>query len=60
MNVGEKTVLMRKAGCFLNATQILTLANKSASDRKYIMGRIKEQTEVQVFPPAVNIPYSCS
>lgn len=51
---------MRKEDCFLNATQILTLANKNDSDRKYLLSLMKKQTEVQVLPPVTDIPYSCS
>ncbi|KAL8652821.1 MAG: hypothetical protein Q9210_002458 [Variospora velana] len=60
MRFDDKTVLMRKEDCFLNATQILTLANKNASDRKYLMALIKEQTEIQVLPPTAGVPQSCS
>ncbi|KAL8816167.1 MAG: hypothetical protein Q9223_004776 [Gallowayella weberi] len=60
LETDNKIILMRKEDCFLNATQILTLANKNANDRKYLLSLMKEQTEVQVLPPVTDIPYSCS
>ncbi|KAI4088993.1 MAG: hypothetical protein L6R37_008114 [Teloschistes peruensis] len=60
LKIENKIILMRKEDCFLNATQILTLANKNDSNRKYLLSLMKKQTEVQVLPPVTDIPYSCS
>ncbi|KAI4122902.1 MAG: hypothetical protein LQ341_007256 [Variospora aurantia] len=60
MRIDNKTVLMRKEDCFLNATQILTLANKNASDRKYLISLVKEQTKIQVLPATAGVPHPCS
>ena len=48
---------MRKEDCFLNATQIITLAKKNNSERKYLLGLMKEKTKVEVFPAAVGMPH---
>jgi len=41
---------MRKEDCFLNATQILTLAEKTTGERTYILRLMKEETKVEVLP----------
>ena len=48
-------MLMRKDNCFLNATQILTLANKDSNERRYILDIMKKRTKVEVLPPAAGI-----
>ncbi|KAL9016774.1 MAG: hypothetical protein Q9185_005904 [Variospora sp. 1 TL-2023] len=41
-------------------TRILTLANKNASDRKYLISLVKEQTKVQVLPATAGVHHPCS
>ena len=41
----------------VNATQILTLAKKNDSERKYILGRINQNTKVEVLSATKGIPY---
>ena len=57
MEVNGQLVLMRKEDGFLNATQIITLAKKNDSERKYILGRINQNTKVEVLPATKGIPY---
>ena len=59
MKVEDKIVLMRKEDCFLNATQIITLAQKNKAERQSILELIKKQTKVEVHPSTKGIPYSC-
>ena len=60
MEFDNKAVMMRKEDGFLNATQIIALANKNNSERKYILGLIKQKTKVEVLPATAGIPYSHS
>ena len=48
---------MRKEDCLLNATQILTLANRTSNDRKSILRLMKEQTVIENLLPATGIPW---
>ena len=57
MKVNGQLVLMRKEDGFLNATQILTLAKKNDSERKYILERINQNTKVEMLPATKGIPY---
>lgn len=57
MEVNGQLVLMRKEDGFLNATQIITLAKKNDSERKYILELIKQETKVEVLPATAGIPY---
>lgn len=57
MEVNGQLVLMRKEDGFLNAIQIITLAKKNDSERKYILELIKQETKVEVLPATVGIPY---
>ena len=57
MKVNGQLVLMRKEDGFLNATQIITLAKKNNSERKYILGRRNQNTKVEVLPATKGIPY---
>lgn len=57
MEVNGQLVLMREEDGFLNATQIITLAKKNDSERKYILGRINQNTKVEVLPATKDIPY---
>ena len=56
MEVNGQLVLMRKEDGFLNATQVITLAKKNESERKYILELIKQETKVEVLPATVGIP----
>lgn len=51
---------MRKEDCFFNATQILNLAKKSAEDRRYLIGLMKKQTNVELLQPTTKVRYPCS
>ena len=57
MKVSGQLVLMRKEDGFLNATQIIMLAKKNDSECKYILGRINQNTKVEVLPATNRIPY---
>lgn len=57
MKVNNQLVLMRKEDDFLNATQIIMLAKKNNSECKYILGRINQNTKVEVLPATKGIPY---
>ncbi len=57
MKVNGQLVLMRKEDGFLNATQIIMLAKKNDSECKYILGRINQNTKVEVLPATKGIPY---
>jgi len=46
---------MRKDNCFLNITQILTLANKNNNKRKYILNIIKKRTTIEILSLITNI-----
>ena len=48
MKVNGQQVLMRKEDGFLNATQIITLAEKDRNKRKTILERMKKHTNVDV------------
>ena len=41
-------MLLRKTDCFLNATQIITLAKKDKNERKTILDKMKKHTKVDV------------
>lgn len=60
IKIEDKTVLMRKEDCFLNATQILMLTNKSPSDSKHLLQLMERKIKVEILPPLVGVPYSCS
>jgi len=60
VEIDDQAVLMRKEDGFLNATQIISLANKNDSERRNIMTLLKEKTTVEVLPPTAGIPYSHS
>lgn len=61
MSINNKVIMMRKEDCSLNATQIMALANKNATERKYILGLMKEKkSKVVVTPPTVAISYPSS
>lgn len=51
---------MRKEDCFLNATQIITLADKNDTQRKRILSLIRQKTTVEVCSAIAGIPYSTS
>lgn len=55
-----KIVLMRKEDCSLNATQILTLTNKTPSDREHLLQLMEQSIKVEVLPPIAGIVSSCS
>ena len=55
ITIDDKTVLMRKGDCLLNATQILTFANTNRNDRASILKIMKEQTVLEKVSPAVGI-----
>lgn len=57
MEVNGQRVLMRKEDGFLNATQIITLAKRNDSERKYILGLIKQKTKVEVLLATAGIPH---
>ena len=46
MKVEDQIVLLRKTDCFLNATQIITLAKKDKNERKTILDKMKKHTKV--------------
>lgn len=48
MEVNNQVVLMRKEDGFLNATQIMILAQKDDTERKYIVRIIKRHAKVEV------------
>lgn len=48
MRVEDQIVLLRKTDCFLNATQIITLAEKDKNERKTILDKMKKHTKVDV------------
>lgn len=48
MRVEDQIVLLRKTDCFLNATQIITLAKKDKNKRKIILDKMKKYTKVNV------------
>ncbi len=48
MRVEDQIVLLRKTDCFLNATQIITLAKKDKNERKTILDKMKKHTKVDV------------
>lgn len=48
MRVEDQIVLLRKTDCFLNATQIITLAGKDKNERRILLDKVKEHTKVDV------------
>ena len=58
--IEDKVVLMRKEDCSLNATQILTLTNKSPSDSEHLLQLMGQSIKVEVLPPIAGIVSSCS
>ena len=48
MRAEDQIVLLRKKDCFLNATQIITLAEKDKNERKTILDKMKKHTKVDV------------
>ena len=48
MRVEDQVVLLRKADCFLNATQIMTLAKKGKNKRRIILDKMKKHTQIDV------------
>ena len=48
MRVEDHIVLLRKTDCFLNATQIITLAGKDKNERRILLDKVKEHTKVDV------------
>ena len=48
MRVEDQIVLLRKTDCFLNATQIITLAKKDRNERRIILDKMKKHTKVDV------------
>jgi len=48
MTLEGKVVSIFKPNCWLNATQIIALAGKNSAQRKYILGIMKKNTEVQI------------
>ena len=48
MRVEDQIVFLQKTDCFLNATQIITLAKKDKNERKTIFDKIKKHTKVDV------------
>ena len=60
LKLDKKVVLMRKKDCMINATQIISLAEKTPTERKYILGLLKKYTYVEILPAAVGSPYPSS
>jgi len=48
MRVEDQIVLLLKTDCFLNATQIITLAKKEKNERDVLLKKIKKHTKVDV------------
>ncbi len=48
MKVKNRIVLLRKTDCFLNATQIIRLAEKDDNERKFILYRMKKFTHLDI------------
>ena len=48
MRVEDQIVLLRITDCFLNATQIMRLAEKDKNERKVILHKMKKHTKVDV------------
>ena len=51
---------MRKEDCSLNATQILTLANKNLSDSEHLLQLMGQSIKVERLSSIVDVQYSCS
>lgn len=51
--VNKKLVLMRKEDFFIDATQIIALANKESGERQKILLLLKEKTEAKIDSPEV-------
>lgn len=48
VKIDDKAVLMRKEDGFLNATQIISLAKKSESERGHILRLLERKTKVEM------------
>ena len=60
IKIDDKIVLMRNEDSFLNASQILTLANKNSSDSEHLLQLIKQIIKIEVLPSIVGTASSCS
>lgn len=58
IQIEDKTVLMRKEDCFLNATQILALTKKNPSERETLLQRLEQEIEVKILPATEDV--TCS
>ena len=48
--VGSKAVSMRKKDCWLNATSVIALTNKTRGEKDSLLRKLKRHTDVQVPP----------